>query len=134
MEVQEIETQFGALATDEGVDAAVTRIGEFYEENLHLLERRAPGQEGLSEGGGRTIEEICFDLATYDDIELIASKYKLTSIGELIDMAGRQNIDPPILAWMIRDKMDQAPLMERLNANSAVSEDIKRLICQRHPF
>lgn len=138
-ELQEIETEYGGFPSPEMLEIGVIRIGEFYAQNLHLLERGISGDAaGAGEKAGssavRTAEEICFDLAGFEDIEKVASKYKLTSINEIMDMAGRANIDKVVMAWMIRDKMGEPVVMEKLASNPSVPEDIKALIRQTHSF
>lgn len=135
-ELQEIHSEYGGFQSPEMLDVAVTRLGEFYSENLHLLEPQLydSAQKETEEASpvDRSIEAMCFELASFDEIEKISAKYKLVSIGELVDMAGRPTLDKVVMAWLLRDKMDQVPIMERLAGNPSAPEDIKQVIRQRH--
>lgn len=136
-ELQEIVHQFGEVPpTAEVLDQAVFRLGDFYAEHISLIERS--GQAEAVERGVQSaippLQRACYELAATADIEKLAEKHKLTSIGELVDMATRANIDGPMLAWMLRDKADQSAILERLAANPSVPEDVKKAIRQHLSF
>ncbi len=129
--IQEIESSFGELKTPEAVEAVVAQLAEFYSHNIAILERRESPQPEVS---GPVSEDVpprdmaCYHVAPAEEIEKVAARHRLTSIGELLDMAGRPRIEPGMVAWMIRDKFDQTQIMERLLLNQAIPEPARNLI------
>lgn len=136
-ELSEIEREYGGFPSPDTMDVAVARIGEFYSQNLHLLERGAEGFEaGVGDSAGsateRSLEEMCFDLADVAEVEKAAEKYKLAAVGELLDIVANPDADKATLAWIIRDRTDQREVLERMAKNPALPDEVKRAIRQRY--
>ncbi len=138
-ELVEIETEYGGFLTFEMLEIGVTRIGEFYSQNLDLLDRRSAGVASVSYGQDASVidksfEDVGYELASFDEVEQVSAKFKLASMGEVMDMASKPVIDPPTLAWLLRDQSNQKEIMEKLASHSSVSAEIQQMIRRRYSF
>lgn len=133
-ELQEIIADYGALNSPETLDRAVQRIGEFYAQNLDLLERNAgvAAPAAAATDVPDNIDDLCFELASGEDIDRAAAKYKLTSVGELTDLAGNPNIPKPVIAWLCRDKLAEVDVVKKLYKNPTVPDPLKKFLRHRH--
>lgn len=142
-ELAEIETEYGGFVTFEMLEIGVTRIGEFYSQNSDVLGLPSPstgsssGPIGQDEAGSpveKSFDDICYELASFDEVEQVAMKFKLASMGEVMDLASRPVIDTATLAWLLRDRSNQKEIMERLASHSSVPAEIQQMIRRRYSF
>ena len=137
-ELSEIEHQYGSFASPEQLESAVVRLGEFYTQNFSLLERRdLPAAEmdapaDMSEDV--SLEDLAFQGAGLEDVDKVATKHKLSSVGELLDVAASPAIEPPSIAWLIHDMSSKKDIMEKLFNNPTVPDIVKTAIGRRYTF
>jgi len=104
-----------------------------------LLDRRSAGVASVSYGQDASVidksfEDVGYELASFDEVEQVSAKFKLASMGEVMDMASKPVIDPPTLAWLLRDQSNQKEIMEKLASHSSVSAEIQQMIRRRYSF
>lgn len=131
-ELVEIEKDYGNFAKPESLDFAVARLCEFYDQHEYLFESQAarsseaPTAAQVDDTPPPNV--LCYELAPAEDIERLATRHRLTSVSELIEMAMRVSDDMPLIAWLIRDKVEQTAVMEKLLMNKSVSEPVKKSV------
>ncbi len=136
-ELQEIENDYKGFETPETLEPAITRMGEFIAQNSHLtaLQYQGPAEPAPAQDDTDTPPEVfCYELADGAEIEKISARYKLISMGELLDMTSKQKLEYPVIAWLIRDKFDQTAVMQKLLTNSSVPEEVKKILKRRLPI
>ena len=133
-ELNEIETEYADMSKPELLDVAVARLGEFVTDYAHHLTRESAAPEPVAPEEDAALDPhvACYELADAAAVENVAVRYKLISMADLLVLV-RQKLDPPVVAWLIRDKIDQAEAMEKLVLNPCVPDRIKEIIRRRLP-
>lgn len=133
-ELQEIETDYGGFQTAEQMETSVTRLGEFVSQNQQLLGQGAPTSsepapgETPAEEAEASPELLAYEMASNDDIEKFAARCKLISPTDLVTMAADKSIEPGMIAWLILEKRDLVPVMEKLSTNPSVPDHVKKTV------
>lgn len=138
-ELREIESDYKGFETPETLEPAAVRLGEFITANSHLiaLQYQGPAEPAAAaapEDADVPLDVFCYELADGGEIEKVAARYKLISLGELLDMTSKQKLDYPVIAWLIRDKFDQTAVMQKLLINSSVPDEVKKVLRRRLPI
>ncbi len=132
-DLQEIETEITAASTPDILAVAMGRLSDFYFQNESMIERdQAPVPVIPDEAEFLNPLDVCSQLAPDEAIGEMAKKYKLTSLSELIDLSMKPVLNPAFLAYLVRDRLDDRPIMEQVYANPAAPDVVKRLIQNRY--
>ncbi len=134
-ELHEIDSEYGQSRTPDMLDVGVQRLGEFVAAHPDLMEadESKPKVEATGKDAPElTVDDVCAQMATPEEIERSARRFRLISVGEIEDLAGRAPVSPGVMCWLIRDKLDATSVMERLLGNTSVPEMVKELIRRKH--